>query len=71
MRDSLDQQFARFLRQQRGEMSYAEFSRKVGVTKSMLFRLENGQQSITLRRLEDVLKRLKCDVADVLQNKKS
>jgi hypothetical protein len=29
-------------------MSYAEFSKKVGVTKSMLFRLENGQESITL-----------------------
>ncbi len=71
MRESLDQQFAKFLRQQRGEMSYAEFSRKVGVTKSMLFRLENGQQSITLRRLEEILKRLKCDVADVLGSKET
>jgi hypothetical protein len=32
----------------------------------MLFRLENCQQSITLRRLEEVLKRLKCEVAAVL-----
>ncbi len=69
MRDSLDQQFGRFLRKERGEMSYAEFSRKVGVTKSMLFRLENGQQSITLRRLEEILKRLKCEVGDVLGKK--
>ncbi len=68
MRDSLDQQFAKFLRQQRGEMSYAEFSRKVGVTKSMLFRLENCQQSITLRRFEEILKRLKCDVEQVLRS---
>jgi DNA-binding Xre family transcriptional regulator len=47
----------------------AEFSRKLGVTKSMLFRLQNGQQSITLRRLEEVLKRLKCEVVDVLGKK--
>ena len=68
MQGTLDQQFARFLRKQRGESSYAEFSRKVGVTKSMLFRLENGQQSITLRRLEEILKRLKCKITDVLSS---
>jgi transcriptional regulator with XRE-family HTH domain len=51
------------------QIFYAEFSRKLGVTKSLLFRLQNGQQSITLQRLEEILKRLKCEVVDVLGKK--
>jgi hypothetical protein len=41
------------------EMTFAQFSRKTGLPASTLFRLENGQQSITLAKLEGVLKRLK------------
>jgi hypothetical protein len=55
----LDKEFAAFLKKQRGAMSYAEFSRKTGLTASSLFRLEQGQRSITLGRLHEVLKRLK------------
>jgi len=46
-------------------MSYAAFSKKTGLTASSLFRLEQGQQSITLGRLHDVLKRLKLILADI------
>lgn len=46
-------------------MTFVQFSRKTGVPASTLFRLENGQQSITLGKLELVLKRLKCTVRDV------
>jgi hypothetical protein len=31
-----------------GEATYAQFARKLGITPSTLFRLENRQQSITL-----------------------
>jgi hypothetical protein len=61
----LDKKFAVFLKKQRGEMSYAAFSRKTGLTASSLFRLEQGQQSITLGRLHEVLKRLKATLGDV------
>ena len=67
MAKDLDQQLALFLRKKRGEMSYAQFGRKTGMTKSTLFRLEQGQQSITLRRLQDILKRLKCSTSDVFE----
>lgn len=46
-------------------MSYSAFAKKVGLTPSSLFRLENGEQSITLGRLHELLKRLKASVWDV------
>ena len=66
MGKSLDKQFGRFLRQQRGTTSYAVFAKKLGISASTLFRLENGDQSVTLGKLEDILKRLKTNVRDVL-----
>ena len=65
MRPSFDKRLGQFLRKQRGGMTFVQFSRKTGVPASTLFRLENGQQSITLGKLELVLKRLKCTVRDV------
>jgi transcriptional regulator with XRE-family HTH domain len=48
-------------------MTFAQFSRKVGLPPSTVFRLENGQQSITLGKLEEVLDRLKCKITDVFE----
>jgi transcriptional regulator with XRE-family HTH domain len=61
----LDQQFAAFLRQQRGEMSYAEFGKKVGLQKSSVYRFEQGLQSASLRTVQQVLKRLKCPAKEL------
>ena len=65
MRESLDQRLALFLRQKRGDLPYAAFARKLGIGKSTLFRLGNGQQSVTLKGLQQILNRLKCSVKDV------
>jgi len=62
---SLDKQFGRFLRQQRGSESYAVFAKRLGISASTLFRLENCDQSVTLGKLEDILKRLKAGMRDV------
>jgi predicted transcriptional regulator len=62
---SLDQKLAAFLRKRRGEMTFVQFSRKVGLPPSTLFRLENCQQSITLSKLEGVLKRLKTSTGEL------
>ena len=49
-------------------MTYAQFSRKLGLPPSTLHRLEAGQQSITLRRLQQVMTRLKCRLSDIFQD---
>ncbi len=65
MATPLDRKLATFLRKERGDRSYAEFSRITGLPASTLFRLENGEQSLTLGKLDGVLKKLKRSVADV------
>jgi transcriptional regulator with XRE-family HTH domain len=61
----LDKKLAAFLKKQRGAMSFAAFSKKTGFSPSMLFRLENCEQSITLGRLQQLMERLKVNLDDV------
>ncbi len=68
VRTTLDKQFATFIRKQRGEMPYRDFARKLGISKSSLARLEMGEESITLKRLNQVLNRLKCHPEDVFES---
>ena len=63
--DSLESQLARFLKERRGEMTYAQFSRKIGFPPSTLHRLEQGSQSITLRGLQQILRKLKCSLGEI------
>jgi DNA-binding Xre family transcriptional regulator len=65
MRQTLDNQLAVFLRKRRGGTTYAVFARKLGITPSSLHRLENGQQSVTLKTLQQIMDRLHCGVQDV------
>ena len=60
----LDRKLAAFLRKERGQRSYAEFSKITGLPASTLFRLENGEQSLTLGKLDAVLTKLKRSVTD-------
>ena len=46
-------------------MTFAQFSKKTGLPRSTLFRLENGEQSITLGRLQQIMDRLKVELEDV------
>ena len=46
-------------------MTFAAFSKKTGLPRSTLFRLENGEQSITLGRLNQIMDRLKCSLEDI------
>jgi DNA-binding Xre family transcriptional regulator len=62
---SMQKQLGDFLRKKRGKMSYPAFARKVGISSSSLQRMEMGEQNVTLKTLEHLLKRLKCDVSDV------
>ena len=60
-------QLASFLRKRRGKATYAEFARKLGISPSTLFRLENAEQSATLQVVERVTKRLKCALSDIFK----
>lgn len=46
-------------------MPYAAFAKKLGITQSSLFRLENCQQSATLKTLQQICDRLNCKLTDV------
>ena len=67
----LDRMLSKFLKKSRGEMSFTQFSKITGLTPSTLFRLEQCDQSITLRRLELVMKRLKVTLSDIFWDGKS
>jgi transcriptional regulator with XRE-family HTH domain len=61
----MQKQLAQFLRRRRGTLSYPAFARKMGVSSSSLHRMEMGEQNVTLKTLEYLLKRLRCRVVDV------
>jgi transcriptional regulator with XRE-family HTH domain len=65
MRHNLDKQLAKFLRKERGNRSYAEFAKKVGVSHQTLFRIEHGEHRLTLDKLETVLVKLKIRLKDI------
>ena len=65
----LENQLAKFLRQQRGGMTYARFSKKLGLPPSTLHRLEQAIQSITLRGLQQIMRRLKCGRRDIFSDR--
>jgi DNA-binding XRE family transcriptional regulator len=65
VRTSLDVQLAKYLRKARGELSYAQFSKKIGVSHMTLHRLEHGEHHLTLNKLETVMTKLKIRLSDI------
>ena len=65
MRRNLDRQLATFLKKARGELSYADFSKKAGLSHTTLHRLERGEHHLTLNKLETILARLKIRLSDI------
>jgi transcriptional regulator with XRE-family HTH domain len=65
MKRNFDRQLAKFLRKKRGELSYARFAKKSGLSHQTLFRIEHGEHRLTLNKLEVVLNKLKIRLKDV------
>jgi len=61
----LAKQLGAFLRKKRGDLTYAQFAKKTGISDSTLHRLELAEQNVTLKTLEHLTERLKCSVADI------
>jgi DNA-binding IclR family transcriptional regulator len=55
----LEKQLARFLKEKRGDMTFAAFARKVGLPPSTLHRIEHVQQSASLKVIHQLSSRLK------------
>jgi len=68
---SLQKQLGQFLRKKRGEMSYPAFARKIGISSASLHRMEMGEQNVTLKTLEHILKRFKCSASDIFDEQNS
>ena len=65
MAASMQRKLALFLHKKRGSLSYPAFARKLGISSSSLHRMEMGEQNVTLKTLEYLLKRLKCRAGDI------
>jgi DNA-binding Xre family transcriptional regulator len=53
------------LRKKRGNLTYQQFSRKVGISDSTLHRLEMGEQNVTLKTLEHLSDQPHCKMSDL------
>jgi DNA-binding Xre family transcriptional regulator len=58
-------QLGAFLKQRRGESTYAQYARRIAISKSTLQRLEQGEQNITIDTLEHLLGKLSVHISDV------
>jgi transcriptional regulator with XRE-family HTH domain len=58
-------QLAKYLRKARGEISFAQFSKKTGLSHMILYRIEKGEHHLTLNKLEGVMRKLKIRLSDI------
>jgi transcriptional regulator with XRE-family HTH domain len=49
----------------RGEMSFAQFSKKTGLSHMTLYRIERGEHHLTLNKLEIVMGKLMIRLSDI------
>ena len=64
---SLADALAANLRKRRGDLSQEAFARKLGISRPTLTRLESGAQNTTLKTLQTICRRLRCDVGDLFE----
>lgn len=63
---AIAKRLANNLKQRRGADQQDEFAKRIGVSRATVNRLENECQNVTLKTLETIAVRLKCDVMDLL-----
>ena len=63
----LAEKLGRHLRERRGDMTQREFARKLGISQATLNKLENHNQNVTLKTLETIARRLRCDIGDLFR----
>ena len=68
VRYQLRKQLAEFLKRKRGNQTFAQFSRKLGLSDSTLQRIEMMQQNVTVDTLQHILNQLRCKVSDIFRD---
>jgi DNA-binding XRE family transcriptional regulator len=64
---SLADALAANLRARRGDLSQEAFARKLGISRPTLTRLENGAQNTTLKTLQTICRKSRCEVGDLFE----
>jgi transcriptional regulator with XRE-family HTH domain len=65
VRYQLRKQLAEFLKRKRGNQTFTQFARKIGLSSSTLQRIEMMEQNVTIDTLQHILNRLRCRVSDI------
>lgn len=65
MSQKLRKQLAIFLKEARGNMTYVQFGKRIGISSSTLHRIELATQNVTLDTLESIMGRLKTRISDI------
>jgi transcriptional regulator with XRE-family HTH domain len=65
VRYELRKQLAEFLKKKRGDQTFAQFSRKVGLSDSTLQRIEMMEQNVTIDTLQHIVNRLRCKLSEI------
>lgn len=70
MRQKLRKQLGSFLRTARGESTFAQFEKRMGISASTLHRIEIGEQNVTLDTQEVIMDRLKVSMSEIFGDPK-
>ena len=63
----LSKKLSKNLKKLRGEQTQVAFAKKLGISKSSLNRLEIGEQNVSLKTLEVLCSRLKCEIGELFK----
>lgn len=61
----LERRFAQFLREQRGDLSYGVFAKKLGISKPTVYAIETGARAPSFEMIEKIQGKLKVSLVDI------
>jgi len=64
-----ERQLAIYLRKARGDETFRAFARRLGISASSLQRLEQAEQNVTLRTVQQIIRRLGISIGDIFTDK--
>jgi transcriptional regulator with XRE-family HTH domain len=68
VRYQLRKQLAEFLKKKRGDQTFQQFARKMGLSDSTLQRIEMMEQNVTIDTIQHIVDRLRCKVSDIFRD---